>query len=79
IDISNRAELIAATHSTEEICKYIDADSLAYLSVEGMLEVVPERNCQCTACFTGVYPTEIPEKFCKEQFSVDHKDKQKNS
>jgi len=79
IDISSREELIAATHSTEEICKYIEADSLAYLSVEGMLEVVPERNCQCTACFTGVYPTEIPEKFCKEQFSVDHKDEQKNS
>lgn len=64
IDTSTREELIATTHSLEEIRQYIGADSLAYLSVEGMVEAVgrgdegPERG-HCLACFTGNYPTEI--------------------
>ena len=70
IDISSRGELIAASCGVEEICKHIGADSLSYLSVQGMLDVVPERNSHCTACFTGEYPTGIPENFCKDQFSL---------
>lgn len=64
IDTSTREELIATTHSLEEIRQYIGADSLAYLSVEGMVEAVgraedgPQRG-HCLACFTGNYPTEI--------------------
>ncbi|MGO0059026.1 amidophosphoribosyltransferase [Brevibacillus fluminis] len=64
IDTSTREELIATTHSLEEIRQYIGADSLAYLSVEGMVEAVgraedgPHRG-HCLACFTGDYPTEI--------------------
>jgi amidophosphoribosyltransferase len=54
----------------EEICKYIGADSLAYLSVEGMLSAVSKNGDQCTACFTGDYPTAVPEHFEKEQFSA---------
>ena len=64
IDTSSREELIAASMSIEEIRKEIGADSLAFLSNEGLLEAIgrddSEENCgQCLACFTGKYPTEI--------------------
>ncbi|MGC4099321.1 MAG: hypothetical protein QM706_19630 [Nitrospira sp.] len=50
-------ELIASDHSTEEIRKYITADSLAYLSLDGMLKSAPKTPDQyCTACFTERYP-----------------------
>jgi amidophosphoribosyltransferase len=64
IDTSTRDELIAATKSIEEIREFIGADSLAFLSVEGMLKAIgrtddtPQRG-HCLACFTGKYPTEI--------------------
>ncbi len=68
IDISRKEELIAAFHPVEEICRYIGADSLAYLTVDGMLDAVPERGDYCTACFTGDYPTAIPASFEKNWF-----------
>ena len=68
VDMSTREELIAAAHSAEEIRAFIGADSLGYLSVEGMLKVVPSPADMCTACFTGDYPTEVPVDFHKEQF-----------
>ncbi|GAA4725537.1 amidophosphoribosyltransferase [Brevibacillus fulvus] len=64
IDTSSREELIAASKSVEEIRRFIGADSLAFLSVEGMIEAIgrnddsPNRG-HCLACFTGQYPTEI--------------------
>lgn len=69
IDISSRGELIASTQSLENVRKYIGADSLAYLSVEGMLDAVQDGSLHCTACFTGNYPSAVPENFSKEQFS----------
>jgi amidophosphoribosyltransferase len=60
IDTPTREELIAAHHSIEEIRQYIEADSLAYLSLEGMLASVsgpPES--YCTACWTGDYRVAI--------------------
>jgi amidophosphoribosyltransferase len=64
IDTSTREELIASNHSVEEIRELIGADSLTFLSVEGMLEAIGrnepgETRGQCLACFTGRYPTEI--------------------
>ncbi|WP_010632496.1 amidophosphoribosyltransferase [Sporolactobacillus vineae] len=64
IDTSTSSELIAATHSVEEIRKEIGADSLVYLSVDGLMKAIGRdpalKNCgQCLACFTGKYPTEI--------------------
>jgi amidophosphoribosyltransferase len=56
IDTPTRKELIASTHDTEEICRYLKADSLAYLSLEGMMEAVGEQDGFCLACFTGQYP-----------------------
>jgi len=68
IDISDKNELIAGMQDIEEIRSYLEADSLAYLSYEGMLETVQERNQYCTACFTGDYPTPVPVDFKKCSF-----------
>lgn len=57
IDTPTKKELIASDHSIEEIRKYITADSLAYLSLDGMLKSAPKTPDQyCTACFTERYP-----------------------
>lgn len=57
IDTPTKKELIASNHSIEEIRKYITADSLAYLSLEGMLKSAPGVPGQyCNACFTEKYP-----------------------
>jgi len=60
IDVARRHELIAARMSVEEIARFIGADSLGYLSVEGLLRAigVPER-LFCRACFTGEYPVPV--------------------
>jgi amidophosphoribosyltransferase len=61
VDTPNRSELIAATHTAEEIRKYVDADSLAYLSLGGLREAVgPQQNEYCTSCYTGIYPVAFP-------------------
>ncbi|MEW6409439.1 MAG: amidophosphoribosyltransferase [Nitrospirota bacterium] len=61
IDTPTKKELIASTHSIEEIRKYITADSLGYLSVDGMLSVMPHsKENYCTACFTDEYPVPFP-------------------
>lgn len=61
IDTPSRHELIASSHSLKEICKYVTADTLGYLSVEGMLKVIPDAHTGfCTACFDGNYPIEFP-------------------
>lgn len=63
IDTPTRRELIASSHSVEEIRKYITADTLQYLSLEGLLSTVhPHHNDFCAACFTGKYPVEFPWK-----------------
>ncbi len=61
IDTPKRQELIGSTNSVEEICRYIEADSLGYLSSGGMLDAVSTGSdnpaqLYCTACFTGEYP-----------------------
>jgi amidophosphoribosyltransferase len=60
IDTSNEKELIAANHNVEEIRKFIGADGLHYLSLEGLLGVFGENHCNfCVACFSGDYPVDI--------------------
>ena len=57
IDTPTKKELIGATHTIEEIRKYITADSLAYLSMEGLLAAAPgDGERYCNACFTENYP-----------------------
>jgi len=60
VDTPNKSELIAANSSVEEIRQFIEADSLAYLSLEGLEQACDgdEHNRYCTACYTGEYPTQ---------------------
>jgi amidophosphoribosyltransferase len=61
VDTPRRQELIAATHSLDEICKYVGADSLGYLSLEGLMSSVKGRGpSYCTSCYTGRYPVAFP-------------------
>jgi amidophosphoribosyltransferase len=59
VDTPSKKELIAANKSVAEICEYIGADSLAYLSIEGLKKACGEgeKTTYCTACYTGKYPT----------------------
>jgi len=67
IDTPTKDQLIASSHSVEEICRYIEADSLGYLSLEGMIESADgSLNEYCTACFNGDYPIEIPERIVEQ-------------
>jgi amidophosphoribosyltransferase len=62
VDTPRRSDLIAATHTLDEIRRYIGADSLGYLSHEGLLESVgDERASYCTSCYTGRYPVAFPQ------------------
>jgi amidophosphoribosyltransferase len=61
IDTPTREELIAATHSTEEIRQFLGVDSLGYLSLEGMLRAAGGPGGFCHACFSGQYPTPVPD------------------
>ncbi|HZJ30318.1 MAG TPA: amidophosphoribosyltransferase [Vicinamibacterales bacterium] len=61
VDTPRRSELIAATHTLEEIRKYVDADSVAYLSLEGLTGAVRGGSSSyCTSCYTGIYPVAFP-------------------
>src|SRR5438094_3251908 len=61
VDTPSKAELIAATHSLDEIRKYLDADSVAYLSLDGLTNAVRGGSSKyCTSCYTGVYPVAFP-------------------
>jgi amidophosphoribosyltransferase len=61
IDTPSRQELIASSHTVEEIARYVTADSLGYLSQEGLGAAVgdPPSSTFCTACFSGKYLTEL--------------------
>jgi len=62
IDFATRAELIANGAKEEEIAASIGADSLAYISEDGMIAATEQpRATLCTACFTGDYPIELPD------------------
>jgi len=61
VDTPRRSELIAATHTLDEIRTYIGADSVGYLSLEGLLSSVGrKRSSYCTSCYTGQYPVAFP-------------------
>ena len=61
VDTPRKSELIAATHTLEEIREFLDADSVAYLSLEGLLSAVETRaQLVLQSCYTGVYPVAVP-------------------
>ncbi len=63
-DIDSKENLIACVHTIDEIAKIVGVDSLAYLNLEDVSKIGASGTCNgyCTACFNGVYPTEIPVK-----------------
>ncbi len=67
IDMPTKKELIGSNKSVEQIRKHLGADSLGYLSVEGMLSTstITRKENFCTACFTGKYPTSIEKNIGK--------------
>jgi amidophosphoribosyltransferase len=62
VDTPRRSELIAATHTLEEIKTFLDADSIGYLSLEGLMSAVGSGNTSyCSSCYTGKYPVSFPQ------------------
>ena len=76
VDTPERAKLLAARMTVEEMAKYIDADSLAFISVDGMYRAlgekgrIPGRPSHCDACFTGEYPTPLTDHDEVDQFAL---------
>src|SRR6184192_40061 len=57
VDTPRKADLIAATHTLDQIRDFIEADSIGYLSLPGLIRAVkPDGRSYCTSCYTGVYP-----------------------
>jgi amidophosphoribosyltransferase len=68
IDTPVRNELIASSHTVDEIATYLRVDSLAYLSLPGLLEATGDGAKYCEACFTGNYPVSFAEGTGKDVF-----------
>ncbi|MCX5726116.1 MAG: amidophosphoribosyltransferase [Candidatus Saganbacteria bacterium] len=73
IDTPKKEKLIASSKSIEEIREYIGADSLGYLSIEGMLKCVSvSSDSFCTACFSGNYPMKLEHRISKLALESKH-------
>lgn len=71
VDMASQHELIAARKSIPEICAYIGADSLGYLSLDGLIKATGlPREVFCTACFTGEYP--LPVQLEMDKLSLEN-------
>ena len=73
VDMASQSELIAAHMNQEEIRLHIGVDSLAYLSVEGMMNALRAEDGYCNACFTGNYPFDTP--LIELELELDEKEK----
>lgn len=72
IDTDTQEQLIASTHSVEEIREHIGADSLAYLSLDAMVDAVGRGHDEfCLACFDGDYPVDIPESVRQGKLALE--------
>ncbi|HWV39027.1 MAG TPA: amidophosphoribosyltransferase [Vulgatibacter sp.] len=70
VDTPSRAELISASHTVDEIAKYVTADSLGYLSLEGLHQAVGSMEGYCHACFSGDYPVSFPHDEVKRSLRI---------
>ncbi len=71
IDTPTKKELIASSHAIDEISTYITADTLRYLSIEGLYRAVSDAGGSfCDACFTGKYPVEFPDEAREPQLAL---------
>jgi len=72
IDTPERKELVGAVKTVDEICEMIGADSLGYISVEGLMQSVHKKPSDlCVACFNGDYPIEVPKTASKFMFEAN--------
>ncbi len=75
IDTPTRKELISSSHTIDEITRYITADSLGYLSREGLLTAVGGNDgTYCRACFSGDYPIAFPKLKPEPQLDLFEKE-----
>ncbi|HWO70486.1 MAG TPA: amidophosphoribosyltransferase, partial [Actinomycetota bacterium] len=71
IDMSTRSELVASDLSVEQVRAFVGADSLGYLSLQGMIAATGSPvEAFCRACFDGEYPVPVPEEAGK--FLLEH-------
>jgi amidophosphoribosyltransferase len=68
VDMGTYDELIAHRYTVPEICEYVGADSLAYLSLDGMMASIGRTEGYCNACFTGDYPLPLSKGMTKTGF-----------
>lgn len=69
IDTDTRDQLIAANMTNDEMCEFIGADSLAFITLDGLRSSIQADHCGfCEACFSGEYPVMIPEALSKKSF-----------
>ena len=75
IDMATRAELVGTDLDVDAICDFVGADSLHYISLDGLIDSTPDRReSLCTACFTGEYPIPVPgehEQLAQIRFDFD--------
>ena len=70
VDTPTREELIASSNSPEEICKFLGADSLGYVSMPALRQAVADTESKfCTSCYTGLYPTDLVQLEVRESAS----------
>jgi amidophosphoribosyltransferase len=71
VDTPRRSELIASSHTVDEIRRYIRADSLGYLSLDGMFGAVGSSSSFCTSCYTNNYPVPVPQDEEVQKMAVE--------
>ena len=76
IDMATKKEFIANHRTIEDIRKYLNVDSLKYLTIEGLVKAIGEpKDKFCFACFNGEYPAQIPEELKFDKYSIDKEEK----
>ncbi len=70
VDMGTQADLIAHQRTVAEITHYVQADSLYYLSLDGMMKAVGSQDGYCQACFTGRYPLPVDRRTAKTGFEI---------
>jgi amidophosphoribosyltransferase len=81
VDTPRKQELIAATHTLDEIREFLECDSIGYLSLDGLMTAVgKQRGSYCSSCYTGVYPVAFPQDeatYLQLALKLDEKDRAK--
>jgi amidophosphoribosyltransferase len=70
VDMGTYEALIAHKRSVQEICAHVGADSLYFLSLDGMMRAVGRKDGYCQACFTGKYPLPLNKENTKTGFET---------